>query len=1084
MLYNRCINKYFLEETQMKKLLTMLLTLVLAFSCLTALASCGETYTVKFSANGGSFEGGKTEIEIEADNKSLISEPDEPTRSGYRFEGWSTKENETDLWNFDKDKVTEDITLYAVWTRTSSGGSAGSENSASYTVKLTTKGGMPMADTTVYIWEDDSIVTSSKTDETGMAYFSLDKDGDYSVKLNVPKGYSTQSFYQFTNRKLELVLESSLLPAEYLDNDPTMELGDVMYDFTVTLTDGTKFTLSEALAEKDAVVINFWYDGCSACEAEFPIMNDIYFNYGDENGEGKYYEDIALVALSYIDTLEEVKSYKQYYGLDIDMGPDLGSRITSSFGIEYYPTTVVVDRYGVITLIEIGALTSERPWKIMFDHFRGDDYEQQLIPDMSSITPAIKPADEGFFMPSSEEIASAFEKDDLNLTYKNDDNEYSWPFIADELGGESVIRPSNIGIESSYSMLITTVNLKAGEVLAFDYFSSSEQGADRLYVIVDKQDICSISGVGTAWETCYAYVAEEDGEYQVVFSYIKDSTTNEGDDTVYMKNLRIVTVDDIDAPTYIYRDAATNADEYGIYQDYVEIFLGSDGYYHVGSETGPLLLADLLGYTLFKDDDYVYNMSVDNAVYGEAIEKYASYASNSTISGVVPVTEELRSLLKQFVDDFGYQIGGDKYDENEWLLLCCYYDAYRTNGKQLEDPIKGLATFSAYEAVEGGATYNGSNLEAAFPNSVTYDRVIMPRGLLFAFTPTVSGTYKITSYTTQDINAWIFRADDVDERIEWLVYDSIGRDVVYNDMNCYMMAYLKAGETYYIDIAFYDVYAEGTIRFRVDRLGGEGYFRFTAASPGYFTFDFDASGQIGKILATGIDVKYNETTGYWHESRTDGRLGSILYADFTQITSIFDTPIYNNGIDGVMDLINAHAFDFRRTEDDQYILNYIDKHYKDGATKEEAVAAAKAEMMDNWGTSYEGYQETYKIDEVCEIFLSGSEQYHGTGTDRTEEIRAYISKIVKVGSTVLVVNDAGTALEEVTITKEDDPMIGCVAVDENLADILQDLMDKYTFMQLDEDLSDEDGTKVYESVENSWRKLCYYSHYFCEATPK
>ncbi len=1081
----------------MKKLLTMLLIVTTVFSCLALLVSCGDTYTVKFSANGGSFDGGKSEIKVEADADSLLEKPDEPTRNGYRFDGWSTKEDDKDLWDFKNDKVTGDMTLYAVWTSTGSGNTpsgntpGGSVETEAYSVKLTTKGGMPMSDITVYIWADDSIVTSAKTTAEGVADFALEKGLDYTVKVKVPDGYNAKSSYEFEDKKLELVLESSLLPSDYLDEEPAMELGDVMYDFSVTRTDGTVFTLSEALKENDAVVLNFWYDGCTWCEREFPVMQNVYLNYGEKDGNGKYKDDIALIALSDRDDMRAVQNYKSLMGIEIDMAPDVGAKITQSFNIGVsggygHPTTVVIDRYGVITLIEVGALIEDRPWQIMFDHFRGDDYKQQLIPVLSAIIPVQKPADEGFFMPSSDELGAAFEKNDadFNLIYSNDDkDEFSWPFIIDSYKDETVIRPSNKNVAGSYAQLLTTVSLKAGQVLAFDYFTSTESGSDRLYVVVDGHDIYSISGVGTAWETCYAYVAAKDGEYDVALIYMKDGTNDEGDDTVYMKDLRIVSAADIDSASYIYREAATNPNEVGIYEDYVQIFLGNDGYYHVGSETGPLLLADLLGYTLLKPDKYVYELSIGQS-YEKAMERFSSYASNSNIFGFVPVTPELKDLLKQFTDDFGYQVSGDKYDENEWLLLCSYYDAYGTDGKQLADPIKGLATFSAYETVLGGETPGADvPLDKAFPNSVYYDRVIMPRGLLFAFTPAVSGTYKVTSFTTQDINAWIFRESDVEARSEWLVYDNVTREIAVKDMNCYMMAYLEAGTTYYIDIAFYDVYAVGEIRFRVDMVGGEGYHRFTSASPGYFTFEQSPSGGIGKILSGGIDVELKD--GYWREKRTDGRLGSILYADFTQITNIFDKPIYNNGVSEFVDLLDAHAFDFRRTEDDQYVLNFIDKHYKNGATKEQAVAAAKEEMKAMWGSSYDGYQETYKINEVCDMFIAGTGMYHGTGEDLTEEIRGYIAdKLIKVGSSVTVVNAAGTGTETVVI-QENDPMIGCIAVDARLAEILQLLMDKYTFVQLDAELSDvEHDVKVYESVENSWRKLCYYRQYFCAATPK
>ena len=67
-------------------------------------------------------------------------------------------------------------------------------------------------------------------------------------------------------------------------------------------------------------------------------------------------------------------------------------------------------------------------------------------------------------------------------------------------------------------------------------------------------------------------------------------------------------------------------------------------------------------------------------------------------------------------------------------------------------------------------------------------------------------------------------------------------------------------------------------------------------------------------------------------------------------------------------------------------------------------------------------------------------RYHGTGPDLTNEIKAYVDKIDKSANT---------------------ERNGCVVVDERLAEILQYLMDKYTF----------------EDVENSWLKVCYYYDY-------
>ena len=68
-------------------------------------------YTVTFDSNGGSKV---NSVDVASGEK--VTKPADPTRSGYEFKGWY-KDNGTFLqeWNFDKDVVTADITLYAKW---------------------------------------------------------------------------------------------------------------------------------------------------------------------------------------------------------------------------------------------------------------------------------------------------------------------------------------------------------------------------------------------------------------------------------------------------------------------------------------------------------------------------------------------------------------------------------------------------------------------------------------------------------------------------------------------------------------------------------------------------------------------------------------------------------------------------------------------------------------------------------------------------------------------------------------------------------------------------------------------------------
>ena len=210
--------------------------------------------------------------------------------------------------------------------------------------------------------------------------------------------------------------------------------------------------------------------------------------------------------------------------------------------------------------------------------------------------------------------------------------------------------------------------------------------------------------------------------------------------------------------------------------------------------------------------------------------------------------------------------------------------------------------------------------------------------------------------------------------------------------NCYIIAYFEEGRDYYIDIAYYDVYTTGTINYRVEYLGGEGVYRFSMASPGYFTALESVDGEFTETIAGGIEVVRGDD-GIWREKRTDGREGSILYADFTQTTTIFSSNT-------LAQMINMGAFNF----------------------------------------GFDEYGEA------------------AGGNDYTEKAREIYSRVITEGynETLGEYIEAG------------DERIGCVIVTDDVVELLQKLMDKYTF----------------EGVENSWRKLCYYHQYFCAATPK
>lgn len=886
------------------------------------------------------------------------------------------------------------------------GGDTGSAaGNTAYTVSVKSEGDRALSEIDVYVYSNDSLsdlLDYKKTGEDGSVTFNLNESSDYRVVLSgAPKGYSVDESYKFDGESADIVLKSSLITDEDLST-ATLGLGDVMYDFSVTSAEGEKFTLSEVLKEKKLVVLNFWYTTCSWCLEEFPVMNEVY---------GDYSDDVAIVALDPMDDAVAVESFFNQYGYDFPMA-NCPTSWANTFGVTGYPTSVFIDRYGVICVVESGAITSKRPFVSAFEHFTADDYEQVICENgISDLVTQIKPT---YTMDTSEAIGALINKGNINVTYRpetEDENaEYIWPFIAGEKLGESCIYASNVGIDDSYAIIYADVTLKKGQALGFDYLVSSERLSDIMYVIVNDEDVFQISGVSETeeWQSCYPCVADKDGTYEVALCFMKDSDTAEGDDTVYIDNMRVVDKSEIDVATYLPREAAVANDD-GTYTYAELVYNEADGYYHVGSENGPLLLADLINYTQFNEEetvhDIVYNGDADKdgvSLYdkveegGAGMVTYFSYASNSSLSGICTVNKELAEMLKQVAE-----VAGFEDDENEWLKICKYFQAYGPDATQLQDPIKGLAGFCAFETKEG------TDIET---NSFYYDRPIIPRGLLSKFVPTRSGVYRITSKSDyQDgIEAWIF-----DENCE-IIY-TYSHDERMNDdlQNCSIVYYLEAGETYYINMAFWDVYATGTINYDVEYVASSMNL-FRVASPGYFTYDTDATGSaMYDIIDGGITPELKD--GYYYDSED----GSLIYADFVGITNIFDGSISK--------MIELGSFDFSKTESDDEILAYLRINDND-------VDKTIEYLKDLWGEDFDAYSEEYQIDDIFEG------KYHGDGEDYTEEMRAYLDKV-----------DTSSNTER----------NGCVPVDERLAEILTLLMDKYTF----------------EDVENSWLKICYYYDY-------
>lgn len=305
-------------------------------------------------------------------------------------------------------------------------------------------------------------------------------------------------------------------------------VGAPLPDFTFTDITGVSHTLSETLKEKEMVLINLWATGCGPCEMEFPYLEEAYEQYKDK---------VEVFALSVEENDDDatLTAYAESHGMTFPIGRD-ETGMFSGFGLTGIPTSIVVDRFGNVAFLETGSMPSADAFCRLFEIFLAEDYtETKVLEALPGAKPNVDPA-------SEDELNAALNAEGSALSFRNSDGEYDWPMQVVADGDRTVLVSSNTGVESSVSVVLTTVEAKAGDVFAFDYKTSTEAGCDLFYLTVNGQKVKAFGGVKD-WAT-YGYEFAADGTYEVALSYAKDQYTDDNEDKVWLDNARVVSGDE------------------------------------------------------------------------------------------------------------------------------------------------------------------------------------------------------------------------------------------------------------------------------------------------------------------------------------------------------------------------------------------------------------------------------------------------------------------------------------------------------------------------------------------------------------
>lgn len=191
----------------------------------------------------------------------------------------------------------------------------------------------------------------------------------------LPVGYGADEYYPLTGAQTTIALGIGTMTDADIGS-VRYALGDAVLDFTVTMSDGEEYTLSRLLEQKKAVVLNFWFMGCGPCRSEFPHLQEAYEAYS---------EDITVLALDPIDSSDaEIEAFRQENGYTFPMGK-CDPRWAEMMQTNAFPLTVVIDRYGNISLMHLGAVPDAQVFKDLFAFYSAEDQQQAFFTSIDQV---------------------------------------------------------------------------------------------------------------------------------------------------------------------------------------------------------------------------------------------------------------------------------------------------------------------------------------------------------------------------------------------------------------------------------------------------------------------------------------------------------------------------------------------------------------------------------------------------------------------------------------------------------------------------------------------------------------------------
>ncbi|UJF21178.1 TlpA family protein disulfide reductase [Shewanella sp. OMA3-2] len=121
-------------------------------------------------------------------------------------------------------------------------------------------------------------------------------------------------------------------------NAQALTVGDIAPDFTLKNMQGNNLNLAEQRGE--IIVINFWASWCGPCRKEMPVLQKLQDKYQDLG--------VQVWGINVEQENQAGKDFLADLDLSFSIFFDQTNALSKSYQVEAMPTTVIIDRDGIV----------------------------------------------------------------------------------------------------------------------------------------------------------------------------------------------------------------------------------------------------------------------------------------------------------------------------------------------------------------------------------------------------------------------------------------------------------------------------------------------------------------------------------------------------------------------------------------------------------------------------------------------------------------------------------------------------------------------------------------------------------------